>query len=173
MDNPTKSKKTNRLAILLTAGVVVLIMVVASSGNESTSDTTITNNSQIKKQTQTSGIYRTSEKNMELSIDDSQKYEIRILDIYYALARLTDSETMKHPFYAMKNPDGEGYIGISSTPTGKAVFLVPYIALNQTNQIELRSSIKAINGTAKTFDNNLQFASGYDALEMITLAESQ
>lgn len=114
--------------------------------------------------------FTTSEEKLKVVIDESTGTQA--LDVYYALGRLTDLAILKYPFYAIKNPKGTGYIGIVSgikSPSGNldgmAMFLVQPKALNQFKP-EIESSIQAINGLAKNFNQNIQYANGYDYLEV-------
>ena len=58
----------------------------------------------------------------------------------------------------MKDPNGGGYIGVIKGNTGEALFLVSYKALDEVEKKDLEKSIKAINGTATTYNRNIELA---------------
>ncbi len=135
------------------------------------------NNNPPAPAVQTSTKYKVDEKDLKIiigSIPDAEfgSLDVEMLDIRYALQRVTDKPIYNLPFYAMKDPKSDGYIGVIVGSTGKALFLVTPEALNETERANIEKSIKAINGTAKTFNNNLQLAGkDYDPFDVLNLIE--
>ncbi len=153
--------------LLLLFFFVIIIFFAVFSLKNSTSE---------NKQVNLESIYTKDKNKLEVLIDD--KNQVKKLDVYYALARLSDLAVFEYPFNAVKDPKGNGYIGVvagikspTGNVTGKAVFLVSYDALNQTDKSKLEKSIKAINGLAKIFNPNIQYAKGYYYLEVLKLIE--
>jgi len=122
-----------------------------------------------------STIYKTEESDLKTVIDNTGKYDVEMLDIRFALQRVINKPIYDLPFYAMKDEKGNGYIAVIITDSNKALFLVSPKALNQTEKSDLEKSIKAINGTAKTFNMNLEFAGApnYDPYDILIKLENK
>ncbi|MBU1046240.1 hypothetical protein KKH36_00465 [Patescibacteria group bacterium] len=117
--------------------------------------------------------YTTSLNRLENTIIDKDK-NLSAVFVQYTIARIVDNDPKiyEYPFYATKNRKGDGYIGIMDTNLGKAIFLIPsYEALNITDKSKLESLVKAVNGTAKNLNQNIDFATGYDYLEVMEWIE--
>lgn len=159
-------------SVLVFVAIILLAFLMDKSSDTEVKpiNTPVTNTQQPAK----AEIYTTDEGNLMSSIIDESS-GISMVDVQYALARLIDDDPriFEYPFYAMKNQKGEGYVGIIVTDRGEALFLVPYKALNQTKKSDLIRSIKAINGTAKSFNYDLDFATGYDPLEVMGWIHTQ
>ncbi len=148
--------------------IAIFVFITIFSGDSTPTQQTQQVNTTKKQQVVNTSVYTTDLGRLEEIIIDKDR-DVDMVSVQYALARLIDDDPriFEYPFYAMKNQKGEGYIGIIVTNVGKALFLVPYKALNQTRKSDLEQSIKAINGTAKNLNYNLDFATGYDYLEVM------
>lgn len=161
-------------------GVVVFIIFLfllgsSDSTNEISNKTNIVEKIDNNKTEQiiNSGLYTTNLEKLENTIIDEDK-NLSAIFVQYTIARIIDNDPRiyEYPFYATKNRKGNGYIGIMDTDLGKAIFLIPsYEALNITNKSELESLVKAVNGTAKNLNQNIDFAIGYDYLEVMKWVE--
>lgn len=168
-----KNKKLNFWAgVILVLGFFIFIFWVVSILSSSSN---ISNNLSTPTPSQKKSIYKINENDLKIIIGSIPNAEfgslyVEMLDIRHALQRVIDKPIYKFPFYAIKDPKSDGYIGVIVGPTGEALFLIPPKALNETEKANLEKSIKAINGTAKTFNNNLQLAgSNYDPFEILNL----
>jgi len=160
--------------VAITIIILVAFIYFASNAivNNDADANLIQQNVQTQRTTQeaANNIFTTSEEKLKVVIDEQTGTQA--LDVYYAIARLTDLSIFEYPFYAIKNPKGSGYIGIisgikspSGSSEGMAMFLVQHKALNQYKP-EIEQSVQAINGLAKNFNQNIEYAGGYDYLEV-------
>ncbi|MCG2700576.1 hypothetical protein L6267_00220 [Candidatus Parcubacteria bacterium] len=165
------NKKLNFWAgmILVLGFFIFMFWVVSNSSSPSNTPNILPTPSQKKS------IYKINENDLKIvigSIPDIEfvSLDVEMLDVRYALQRVIDKPIYELPFYAIKDTKSEGYIGVIVGLTGEALFLIPPKAINETEKVNLEKSIKAINGTAKTFNNNLQLAgNNYDPFEILNL----
>lgn len=123
-------------------------------------------------------IYKTADTDLNYIVDEENGYQA--VDVRYALQRLTERPIWDYPFYAMKDPQGEGYFGIflvkspSGNLDGEVIFLVSEQALNQTEIKDLERSIRYVNGLAADFTGRqIKQATGYSYSDVMLLMDEE
>lgn len=124
---------------------------------------------EAEQERQTNNI-RQQQKELSLKkvVDDVN--QIQVVDILYALERLTENYSLsEYSFDAVKDPDGQGFVAIiknvpssSGATTGEILFYVSKNALNQSKVSDLSKSIEAINGLAKEVAPSVSFSKKYN-----------
>ena len=158
--------------------ILVVIILLGMNTVSNTERTPVVENtskplSGSTRQIVTIGPYTNNLDVLEATVIDEEK-DVKAIYIHTIIGFLTDFDpkVQEYPFYATKNRKGDGYIGIVVTDIGKAVFLIPnYETLNETDKTALEGMVKAVNGTAKSLNPKIEFANGYDALEVLDWVE--
>lgn len=179
-----ENKLKFKLTIIRKIGIIFLCLIVSgifidynNTTNTINQKSTNIANQQTKNVESKNSIYKIEENDLNIIIDTIPDKEfgsmnIEILDIRYALQRLINEPIYNYPFYAMKDPNNNGYIGIIKGKTGEAIFLLSIKSLNDINTSDLEKSIKAINGTATTYNRNIKLAGlPYEPYEILKLVK--